>query len=60
VVLTVFAAGESIDPFNDVLAAQMRVRSGNPLAFDDCMRVMFLLAQKDFEEHQRNIGTPIR
>ncbi|QQC64316.1 hypothetical protein [Paraburkholderia ginsengisoli] len=39
-ILTVLATGESIDAFDNLLTTQMRIRSGDPLAFDDCMGVI--------------------
>ena len=60
VVLPVFSGAESVDTFHHVLAAQMRVRAGDTLAFDDRVRVVLACSPEFVDQHQWNIGSTIR
>ena len=59
VVVSILPSAKSIHTLHDVFATQIRIRTSDPFAFDDRMRVVFPCSQEHFNHHQRDVGSPI-
>lgn len=60
VVVPVFSSPESVDAFHHILPTKMRIRTGDTLAFDDRMRIMFACSPEFRDQDKGDVGSTIR